>query len=115
MTCICTCMQQGPATVAAVVYPEAPVSLHSSRFSASKLFPTAACQWCDLPKTRREEQCGIGGGSVCVCACALELRSLGLLRLVTGHAAGLARRWQLMLREECGLMCSHAAKGLRLG
>lgn len=50
-----------PATVAAVVCPEAPVSLHSS-ISASKPFPKAACQWCVLP-TRWAEQCGMG--SVC--------------------------------------------------
>lgn len=51
----------GPATVAAVVCPEAPVSHHSS-ISASKLFPKAVCQWCILPKLW-EEQCGMG--SVC--------------------------------------------------
>lgn len=63
VTCICTCMQQVPATVAAVVYPEAPVSLHSS-ISASKLFPKAACQWLILPKPW-EEQCGLEEGFVC--------------------------------------------------
>lgn len=36
-------MQQVSATVAAVVYPEAPVSPHSSA-PASQVFPKAACQ-----------------------------------------------------------------------
>lgn len=54
----------GPATVAAVVCPEAPVSLHSS-IPASKVFPKAACQRCILPKLWKE-QCG-GGGGVGVC------------------------------------------------
>lgn len=43
VTCICTCMQQVSATVAAVVYPEAPVSPHSS-VPATQVFPKAACQ-----------------------------------------------------------------------
>lgn len=51
----------GPATVAAVVSPEAPVSLYSS-ISVPKLFPKASCQRCILPKLW-EEQCG--KGSVC--------------------------------------------------
>lgn len=97
----------GPATVAAVVCPEAPVSLHSS-ISASKLFPKAVCQWRVLPKLW-EEQCGVGR------ECVLELRSFWLLRLVTGHAASLARRRPLMLQEECGLMSSRPARGLHLG
>lgn len=100
----------GPATVAAVVCPEAPVSLHSS-IPASKVFPKAACQRCILPKLG-EEQCGGGeGGRECV----LELRSFWLLRLVTGHAASLAHRQLLMPEEECGLISSEFASGLTLG
>lgn len=46
----------GPATVAAVVCPGAPVSLYSA-VAARKLFPKASCQWCVLPRLW-EEQCG---------------------------------------------------------
>lgn len=58
----------GPATVAAVVCPEAPVSLHSS-ISASKLFPKAACQWVHFAKALggTMQDGGDGGGrAVCV-------------------------------------------------
>lgn len=79
----------GPATVAAVVCLEAPVSLYSS-ISASKLFPKAVCQWCVLPKLQGE-QCGIG--SVC-------WGSFWRLGLVTGHAASLVHRRLLMFWQE---------------
>lgn len=97
----------GPATVAAVVCPEAPVSLHSS-ISASKLFPKAACQWRILPKLW-EEQCGMGG--VCV----------GAEVILTAPARdwscsqSCAHTRPLMLQEECGLMSFQSATGLHLG
>lgn len=88
VTCICTCMQQVSATVAAVVYPEAPVSLHST-VPATKVFPKAECQWFIWPEPW-ENSVALEGG-------VLEPRGLGLLWLVTAQAARLVHNQPLML------------------
>lgn len=80
-------MQQVSATVAAVVYPEAPVSLHST-VPATNVFPKAECQWFTWPEPWEN--------SVAL-ECVLELRRLRLLWLVTAQAAGLAHNRPLML------------------
>lgn len=71
----------GSATVAAVVCPEAPVSLHSS-ISPCRTLPKGS-----LPVLRFAKA---PGGTMWCGECVLELRSLWLLWLVTGHAASLA-------------------------
>lgn len=78
VTCICTCMQRVPATVAAIVHPEAPVSLHSS-VPATKVFPKAECQWFIWPEPW-ENSVVLEGG-----ACAgTEVTSVALARDRTG-------------------------------
>lgn len=96
----------GPATVAAVVCPEAPVSsIHPFQPPNSSQRQPASRAFCQS-SARNNVVWG---------ECVLELRSFWLLRLVTGHAASLAHRRPLMLQEECGLMSLQCARGLHLG
>lgn len=82
-----------PATVAAVVCLGAPMASYSST-TASKVFPKAVCQQSFGPSR-----------STALRGAELELRSLWLLRLVTGHAVG--HRQRLMLSRNVPL-CPHS-------
>lgn len=87
MTCICTCMQRAQLLLLplSAQKPLCP-SIHPSLLPNSSQRQHASGAFCQSSRRNNVVEVGGGGGDVS------ELRSFWLLRLVTGHAASLARR-----------------------